>query len=108
MSEEEQNPKLVRGTKSGMLRRDFIRNTGFIAGGTILGGGIANPLATILSVAMLLRYTFDEAGFADQIEQAVETVLDDGLRTADISDYGDAIGTVAMGDAVIERLPLHA
>jgi 3-isopropylmalate dehydrogenase len=74
----------------------------------IAGKGIANPLATILSVAMLLRYTFDEAGFADQIEQAVETVLDDGLRTADISNYGDSIGTVAMGDAVIERLPLHA
>ncbi len=43
MSEEEKNPKLVRKAKTGILRRDFIRNTGFIAGGTILSGGIANP-----------------------------------------------------------------
>jgi 3-isopropylmalate dehydrogenase len=70
----------------------------------IAGQGIANPLATILSVAMLLRYTLDEAGFADQIEQAVEAVLDDGLRTPDISDNGESIGTAAMGDAVLERL----
>jgi len=70
----------------------------------IAGQGIANPLATILSVAMLLRYTLDEAGFADRIEQAVEAVLDDGLRTPDISDKGDSIGTAAMGDAVLERL----
>ena len=70
----------------------------------IAGQGIANPLATILSVAMLLRYTLNEAGFADQIEQAVEAVLDDGLRTPDISDNGESIGTAAMGDAVLERL----
>ena len=70
----------------------------------ITGQGIANPLATILSVAMLLRYTLGESGFADQIERAVEAVLDDGLRTLDISDGGDSIGTVAMGDAVLERL----
>jgi len=74
----------------------------------IAGQGIANPLATILSVAMLLRYTLDESGFADQIERAVEGVLDDGLRTPDISDSGDSIGTVAMGDAVLERLQQSA
>jgi 3-isopropylmalate dehydrogenase len=72
----------------------------------IAGQGVANPLATILSVAMLLRYSLDEAGFANRIEQAVETVLDGGLRTPDISDNGDTIGTNAMGDAVIERLLL--
>ncbi len=70
----------------------------------IAGQGIANPLATILSVAMLLRYTLGESGLADQIEKAVETVLDDGLRTPDISDSDDSIGTAAMGDAVLERL----
>ena len=70
----------------------------------IAGQGIANPLATILSVAMLLRYTLDEAGFADRIEQSVEAVLDDGLRTADISQDSESIGTAAMGDAVLEKL----
>ncbi len=74
----------------------------------IAGQGIANPLATILSVAMLLRYTLGESGFADQIERAVEAVLDDGLRTPDISDSGDSIGTVAMGDAVLEKLQQSA
>ncbi|HEC27668.1 MAG TPA: 3-isopropylmalate dehydrogenase [Gammaproteobacteria bacterium] len=70
----------------------------------IAGQGIANPLATILSVAMLLRYTLAESGLSDQIERAVAAVLDDGLRTPDISDNDDSIGTVAMGDAVLERL----
>jgi 3-isopropylmalate dehydrogenase len=70
----------------------------------IAGQGIANPLATILSVAMLLRYTFAEAELAGRIEEAVEAVLDDGLRTPDISDGGDVIGTQAMGDAVLEKL----
>lgn len=70
----------------------------------IAGQGIANPLATILSVAMLLRYTLDEARFADRIEQAVEAVLDDGLRTPDICQDSESIGTAAMGDAVLEKL----
>ena len=70
----------------------------------IAGQGIANPLATILSVAMLLRYSLDEPALAEVIENAVEAVLDMGLRTADISDNGDSIGTAAMGDAVIEQL----
>lgn len=70
----------------------------------IAGQGIANPLATILSIAMLLRYSLDEPALAEMIENAVEAVLDMGLRTADISDNGDSIGTAAMGDAVIEQL----
>ena len=70
----------------------------------IAGQGIANPLATILSGAMLLRYSLDEPALAEMIENAVEAVLDMGLRTADISDNGDSIGTAAMGDAVIEQL----
>ena len=74
----------------------------------IAGQGIANPLATILSVAMLLRYTLDEAGYADRIEQAVEAVLDEGLRTPDICQDGESIGTAAMGDAVLEKLQQSA
>ncbi len=71
----------------------------------IAGQGVANPLATILSVAMLLRYSFDESGLADRVEQAVNRVLDDGLRTADILSAGTReVGTVEMGDAVVTAL----
>lgn len=71
----------------------------------IAGQGIANPLATILSVAMMLRYSFDEAAGAARIETAVSRVLDQGLRTPDIAAEGQAsIGTVAMGDAVVAAL----
>lgn len=67
----------------------------------IAGQGVANPLATILSLAMLLRYSFAEAEAADAVEQAVSKVLDDGLRTADIwSDGLQKVSTQAMGDAV--------
>jgi len=71
----------------------------------IAGQGIANPLATILSVAMTLRYSFDETPAAERIEAAVGRVLDQGLRTPDIAAEGQAtVGTVAMGDAVITAL----
>lgn len=71
----------------------------------IAGQGIANPLATILSVAMMYRYTFDRNDVAEAIEQAVDRVLDQGLRTADIiGDAGQSIGTAAMGDAVVAAL----
>ena len=71
----------------------------------IAGQGIANPLATILSVAMMLRYSLDEMAAADAIEKAVEKVLDDGLRTPDIYTEGcRKIGTVEMGDAVVAAL----
>jgi 3-isopropylmalate dehydrogenase len=70
----------------------------------IAGRNLANPLATILSVAMMLRYTLDEEQHASRIERAVEAVLDEGLRTADISDGGQAITTREMGDAVIRHL----
>ncbi len=71
----------------------------------IAGKGIANPLATILSVAMMLRYTLDEPVLAERIERAVERVLDTGLRTADIHSEGtQKIGTVAMGDAVVAAM----
>lgn len=71
----------------------------------IAGQNLANPLATILSVAMMLRYTLNHPELADRIEKAVSDVLDDGLRTADIySDGMTKISTTAMGAAVIEKL----
>jgi 3-isopropylmalate dehydrogenase len=71
----------------------------------ITGQGVANPLATILSVAMMLRYSLDEEGLAERIETAVGEVLDQGLRTPDISSDGmQTVGTVAMGDAVVAAL----
>ncbi len=71
----------------------------------IAGKGIANPLATILSVAMMLRYSLDEAALAEKIEVAVNKVLDDGLRTADIMSEGmTEVGTEQMGDAVVAAL----
>jgi 3-isopropylmalate dehydrogenase len=67
----------------------------------IAGKGIANPLATILSVAMLLRYSLGREDIASVIEGAVNGVLAQGLRTGDIAAPGESsIGTVAMGDAV--------
>ena len=71
----------------------------------IAGVGKANPLATILSAAMLLRYSLDEGAAADAIEAAVEQVLDRGLRTLDIaSSPADAATTEAMGDAVVTAI----
>ena len=71
----------------------------------IAGQNVANPLATILSLSMLLRYSFSETGLADQIEQAVSQVLTNGLRTKDIySDGTTCIGTNEMGDAVVKAL----
>jgi 3-isopropylmalate dehydrogenase len=71
----------------------------------IAGKGVANPLATILSVAMMLRYSLDAAPAAERIEAAVSTVLDQGLRTADIMSSGmRQVGTAEMGDAVVAAL----
>jgi len=71
----------------------------------IAGQGIANPLATILSVAMMLRYSLDQAAAADRIESAVQAVLAAGLRTPDIWSEGTKkVGTREMGDAVVAAL----
>ncbi len=71
----------------------------------IAGQGIANPLATILSVAMMLRYSLDAEEAAQAIEAAVSKVLDQGLRTADIlSADGRKVGTEEMGNAVLAAL----
>jgi len=71
----------------------------------IAGKGIANPLATILSAAMMLRYSLNQAEAADRIESAVEQVLASGLRTADIWSEGTTrVGTREMGDAVVAAI----
>ena len=71
----------------------------------IAGKGVANPLATILSAAMMLRYSLGNAGDADRIEKAVRTVLQQGLRTGDIFEAGmTRVGTAEMGDAVLKAL----
>ena len=71
----------------------------------IAGKGVANPLATILSAAMMLRYTFGREGEALRIESAVKKVLAQGCRTADIYEAGTRrVGTRGMGDAVLAAL----
>ena len=74
----------------------------------IAGQGIANPLAQILSVEMMLRYSFDLQDAADDVRRAVTAVLDEGWRTGDIRDAGTpadkVVGTVQMGDLVVARL----
>jgi 3-isopropylmalate dehydrogenase len=71
----------------------------------IAGKGVANPLATILSVAMMLRYTLNEPALAQSVERAVSKVLDQGLRTGDICTEGTKkVGTKEMGDAVVAAL----
>ena len=71
----------------------------------IAGQNLANPLATILSVAMMLRTTFENSIDAERIENAVKNVLANGLRTADIAHAGENyIGTSEMGDAVVAEI----
>jgi 3-isopropylmalate dehydrogenase len=72
----------------------------------IAGKGVANPLATILSAAMMLRYSLNKEEQADRIEAAVRKVLAQGLRTPDIYEEGTTkVGTNDMGDAVVKALP---
>lgn len=71
----------------------------------IAGMDIANPLATILSVAMMFKYTFNRIDIAEEIERAVKKVLAEGYRTRDIAGRGEqSIGCSAMGDAVLAQL----
>ncbi|HTO58496.1 MAG TPA: isocitrate/isopropylmalate family dehydrogenase, partial [Pseudomonadales bacterium] len=74
----------------------------------IVGRGVANPLATILSVGMMFRYSFGLLDVADRIDGAVQRVLRAGLRTPDImpSDASGLrqVGTVEMGQAVLDEL----
>ena len=92
----------------GMLASASLNETKFglyePSGGSapdIAGKGIANPIATILSAAMMLRFSFDLDQEADDIENAVEKVLKDGYRTIDIMSEGKTqIGTEKMGDLI--------
>ena len=71
----------------------------------IAGKDIANPLATILSVSMMLRYSLNQTSLANKINAAVNVVLDQGYRTKDISVVGDTIvGTEAMGDLIVDAI----
>lgn len=71
----------------------------------IAGKGVANPLATILSAAMMLRFSLSKAEQADRVENAVKKVLAQGLRTSDIYEEGTTkVGTKEMGDAVVKAL----
>jgi len=70
----------------------------------IAGKSIANPLATLLSVAMMLRYSLGEVELANKIDIAVGNVLNQGFRTADIAEGGNTVTTVEMGDAVVAAL----
>ena len=72
----------------------------------IAGQGIANPLGAVQSAAMMLRYSLDLPTAADAVERAVESALDAGLRTADLSGGAAPLGTEAMTDAVVDRLPV--
>ena len=102
----------------GMLSSASLNDTKFglyePSGGSapdIAGKGIANPIATILSAAMMLRYSFDLDKEADGIEKAVKQVLEEGYRTIDIMPQEEAkradvtqIGTAKMGDLIAERI----
>ena len=96
----------------GMLASASLNDTKFglyePSGGSapdIAGKGIANPIATILSAAMMLRYTFDLDKEADAIENAVAQVLKDGYRTIDImSDGKTQVNTVEIGNLICERI----
>ena len=96
----------------GMLASASLNETKFglyePSGGSapdIAGKGIANPIATILSAAMMLRFSFDLDKEADAIEKAVDLVLKDGYRTIDIMSEGkEQIGTAKMGDLICERI----
>lgn len=71
----------------------------------IAGQDIANPIATILSASMMLRYSFDLDQEADAIDNAVKSVLQDGYRTADIMSEGCVrVGCKQMGDLLAERI----
>ncbi len=76
----------------------------------IAGQGKANPIACILSFAMALRYSFDQGAEADRLEAAVQTVLAQGLRTADLMgpEGGTPVSTAAMGDAIVAALDAAA
>ena len=95
----------------GMLPSASVGNEGAIyepvhgSAPDIAGQGIANPIASILSMAMMLRYSFDMDGAATQVEEAVRKVLDNGYRTSDIYEEGKTrVGTEEMGSLILDEL----
>jgi 3-isopropylmalate dehydrogenase len=96
----------------GMLPSASLSESGFglyePTGGSapdIAGKGIANPVAQILSLAMLLRFSLGKVEAANSIESAVNRVLDNGVLTADLAkDRSMAVGTKAMGDAIAQAI----
>lgn len=70
----------------------------------IAGQGVVNPLATILACAMMMRYSFEREDLASKIEGAVQSALDEGFRTKDISAGGPHCSTAEMGEAVLKHL----
>jgi 3-isopropylmalate dehydrogenase len=96
----------------GLLPSASLNEAGFglyePAGGSapdIAGKGIANPIAQILSAALMLRFSFHENAAAQAIEDAVSKAINQGVRTADIASKGEAtVGTVGMGEAVLKAL----
>jgi 3-isopropylmalate dehydrogenase len=75
----------------------------------IAGQDLANPIATILSLSMMLRYSFNLAEDADLVENAIKDVLKEGVRTGDImQDGAKKVGTIAMGDAILHAMERRA
>jgi 3-isopropylmalate dehydrogenase len=98
-------PSASLGAKSPDGKRPALYEPVHGSAPDISGKGIANPLAMLLSVAMMLRYSFGHAAEADLIEKAASKVLNDGVRTGDIAIPGRAtVGTQVMGDAVLKAL----
>jgi 3-isopropylmalate dehydrogenase len=98
-------PSASLGAADGNGRRRALYEPVHGSAPDIAGRGIANPLATILSVAMMMRYSFDLSEDAGLIETAVTNVLTGGLRTGDIMQPGKAkVSTGVMGDAILKAL----
>jgi 3-isopropylmalate dehydrogenase len=98
-------PSASLGTADGQGRRRALYEPVHGSAPDIAGRGIANPIATIASFAMALRYSFDQGATADRIEKAIAFVLDQGYRTADIAQEGcRTVGTAEMGTAIIAAL----
>ncbi len=98
-------PSASLGATDGTGRRRALYEPVHGSAPDITGKGVANPLATVLSFSMMLRYSFDLGEDADLIEKAVKNVLDGGLRTGDIMQPGKAkVSTRVMCDAILQEL----
>jgi 3-isopropylmalate dehydrogenase len=98
-------PSASLGAMDGTGRRRALYEPVHGSAPDIAGQRIANPIATLLSFAMMMRYSFDDAANAELIERAVQNILAGGLRTADIMQDGTAkVSTDVMGDAILREL----